>query len=240
MNLFKLILSLTILFNLSLSAQNKNDTSKVLMPSIGEHYTGQLKKGLAFGKGEAFGIHHYIGMFKDGMPNGKGIYYFSDSVYYKGEFQDGLKEGKGEMHNQQNKGADTLIKGYWSGDVYRGKSYTTYTISGTNNFDNVDVNYSSSNGKNITIEISTTSGSPNPQMGRSNSGYVLSLTELISLDNPSKIRFLSDYTTATKSSWTFEILTFPIKLQGRLSNGRFISLELYKSADWSVRLYMNK
>ena len=240
MNLFKLIFSFTILFNVSLSAQNKNDTSKVLMPSIGERYDGPLIKGLASGKGEAFGVHHYIGMFKDGMPNGKGIYYFSDSVYYKGEFQDGLKEGKGEMHNQQNKGADTLIKGYWSGDVYRGKSYTTYTISGTNNFDNVDVNYSGRSGNNITIEISTTSGSPNPQMGRSNSGYVLLLTELISLDNPSKVRFLSDYKTGTKSSCTFEILTFPIKLQGRLSNGRFISMELYKSADWSVRLYMNK
>jgi len=240
MNLSKLFLSLTILFCNILYAQNKKDTSQVLMQTIGEHYAGPLKKGLASGKGESFGIHHYIGMFKNGLPNGKGKYMYNDSVYYEGEFLDGIKEGKGEMHDRKKTGADSVVKGYWSGDIYRGKSYTTYTISGTNNFDNVDVNYSGISGNRITFEISTTSGSPNPQLVTSNTGYVLSLVELVSLDNPSKVRYLSEYQTGIKSSWTFELLTFPIKLQGKLSNGRFISLELYKSADWSVRLYMNK
>ncbi len=56
MNLFKLFLCLAFLFCSSLFAQNKKDTSKVLMSTIGERYVGPVKKGLASGKGEAFGI----------------------------------------------------------------------------------------------------------------------------------------------------------------------------------------
>ena len=240
MRFINCILATVVFITTSLSAQVVKDTSKVLMSTIKEKYTGPVKKGLASGQGEAFGVHHYIGMFKNGMPNGKGIYYYNDSVYYKGEFLDGVKEGKGEMHNAQKQGADTLIKGYWSGDEYRGKSYNTYAISGANNFDNVDVNYSASSGNRINFEIATTSGSPNPMLAQGNTNYVLSITELISLDNPSKVRFLSDYKSGLRAYWTFEILTFPIKLQVKLSNGRFISLDLYKSADWNVKLYMNK
>ena len=80
MNTPKIVLLITVLFSSVLSAQNKKDTSKVLMPSIGNTYIGPLKKGLASGNGEAFGIHHYIGMFKYGKPNGKGTYYYNDSM----------------------------------------------------------------------------------------------------------------------------------------------------------------
>ena len=241
MNLFKLFLCLAFLFCSSLFAQNKKDTSKVLMSTIGERYVGPVKKGLASGKGEAFGIHHYIGMFKNGLPNGKGKYLYNDSVYYEGEFQDGILEGKGEMHDKQKTGADSVVKGYWSGGIYRGKNYTTYSFNGIKDFDSFDVLYSSSSGNRVTVETSTTTGTPNSQLSPiGGNTMVLSLTELVSQDNNCVVKFLSDYYSATKSSLTFEISKFPAKLMGRLSNGKIINIELYKAADWTIRLYINK
>ena len=242
MNTPKIVLLITVLFSSVLSAQNKKDTSKVLMPSIGNTYIGPLKKGLASGNGEAFGIHHYIGMFKYGKPNGKGTYYYNDSIYYSGEFQDGIKEGKGEMHDARKKGSDSLIKGYWSGDEYRGDKYITYVMSGANDFDKIDINNTGTGGNEITIEISTTTGSPTQQMSTSinGNGFVLLLTDLICMDNPSYVRHLSTFKTAIKSSWTFQIMKFPIKLRAEMSNGKSFTLDLYKTADWTVKLYMNK
>ena len=43
---------------------------KVLMKEISGSYSGECKKGLADGKGEAKGVDRYIGAFKKGLPDG--------------------------------------------------------------------------------------------------------------------------------------------------------------------------
>src|SRR5262245_53475043 len=108
---------------------------KVAMTELDGSYVGDCKMGLANGEGTARGRHRDTGKFTGGLPNGTGTYYFSDSQYYAGKFQEGKKEGKGEMHYTRTSGPDSVITGFWSGDEYRGKKYTTYTFSTTEQFD---------------------------------------------------------------------------------------------------------
>ena len=224
------ILNQSILFS-----QDTTHTCKVELKSIAGVYVGECKKGFAHGKGESKGIFKYVGNFKYGLPNGKGILYTGDN-FFDGNFQDGLKEGKGEMHYLRSNNTDSIIKGYWSGDEFRGKTYKTYQTDAVSKFDRVEVSPSSESGNRITIEISTTTDNPGGQLY---SGH-LGLTELMSVKINSLLKLIASSESPLKSSWTFEVTEFPITLRGVLSDGRIFNLELYKSADWMFRIYMNK
>lgn len=222
----------------SIRAQDTSQSCKVMSNMLSQEYNGECKKGLAHGKGEAKGIHRYNGNFKDGLPNGNGIYYFSNDIFYTGSFQDGLKEGKGEMHYLKKDLSDSIIKGYWSGDEYRGKRYITYNTDAVSKFDRVEISPSSQSGNRISIEVSTTSSNPEGQLYWANGPLVL--TELVCIKNISLIKLLSTSGSQLKTIWVFEITQFPITLRGVLSNGQTFNLELYKSANWTFRIFLNK
>ncbi len=228
----------TSLLNFSfLHAQQDSTSCKVIWKNLAGSYTGDCKNGLASGKGEAWGFQHYTGSFKNGMPNGNGVYYYSDSEYHTGNFQDGIKEGKGETHYLRKAMPDSIVKGYWSADEFRGKKYITYTFSSTAQFDLTEIIPSDHIGNTVTIEIGTTSGSPSGTTIKP--GYVLTLINLMS-PTGSIVKTRAKYESAFKSYTTFELLEFPCTLIGTLSNGATFELELYKDADWKVRLYQNK
>jgi len=225
-----------------LQAQNRphavKDSSicKVTMQQLDGSYLGDCKMGLANGEGTARGVHRYTGKFKDGLPNGTGTYYYSDSQYYKGNFQEGKKEGKGEMHYSRSSIPDSVVAGFWSGDEYRGKKYITYTFSTTEQFDLKEITPSVNSGNTVSIEIATTSGTPN---GVSAPGYILQLSELTS-PTSCILKIQSRYESSYKSYATYELLGFPCKLFGTLSDGQTFEIELYKAANWKVRLFKNK
>jgi hypothetical protein len=225
----------------SSSAQENAAACKVLIPALSINYKGSCNDGFANGQGEAIGSERYVGNFKDGLPNGKGTYYFSDSIYHSGNFQDGLKEGKGETHYAHKNKAESIIKGYWSGDIYRGKSYKTYEFDAAATFDLAEVNASSQSGNTITFITSTTTGSPNGSTSdfRNNKGNVLSLVQLVSIKENVYIRQISKFESGISSTVTYELSKFPVSLIGTLSNGKNFNLDLYKAAKWTVRLYLN-
>jgi hypothetical protein len=226
----------------SVFAQENPSSCKVELFELQGKYTGECKDGLAHGKGEAIGQHHYTGSFKKGVPYGKGNYYYSDSVFYSGSFQDGIKEGKGEMHYAHPPLADSIIKGYWSGDLYRGTRYVTYSFNSSQVFATSDIQPLSENERTVTIEISTTTASPDGSTTHSlsrASGEVLSLTDLLATDG-SFTRKKTSSVSGRMSSVTYEIAKFPVKLTGTFSNGRTFELELYKAAGWRVSLFANQ
>lgn len=236
--------NLTVLIILgvnNLYAQDSSKMCKVEMNSLMGTYSGECKNGYAHGKGEAKGLHRYVGIFSNGLPNGKGVYYYSDSIYYMGNFLDGIREGKGEMHYLLNGVTDSIVKGYWSADEYRGKRYVTYDFPDNSLFDFVEIKPGDVTGNSITISITTTSGSPKgiPNSISGGSGYVLTITELIAIDGK-LIKRLDTYATNNRFFITYEISKFPIKLQAILSNGKTFNLELYKHAAWTAQLYINK
>jgi hypothetical protein len=225
----------------SLYGQVATSSCKVLSESISAEYKGGCKNELADGQGEAKGIQHrYTGTFKKGMPDGYGTYYFSDSVFYSGLFLEGIKEGKGEMHYVSAEKKDSTIKGYWSGNEYRGKKYKTYNFNAASRFDRWEVSPSAESGNMIIFEIATTSGSPKglPSDLSGKPGYVMTLSELVS--NDPLLRFISKADNPTVSYSTYEVSRFPVILYGTLSNGETFQLDLYKSAKWKIKLFVNK
>jgi hypothetical protein len=236
-----LLLLLIILPFSSLQAQRDKDSTycKVYWKSLEGKYVGDCKEGMANGKGEAWGINHYVGSFKDGMPNGNGVYHYGDSLYYSGDFQDGLKEGKGEMHYQLKDKPDSVVKGFWSADEYRGSKYITNQFTTTGLFDHVEITPSRSSGKSVTIELSTTSGSPNGAPTGGGPGYVLTLANIMS-PTGSIVKQLSKMETSSKSITSYELSGFPCRIFCTLSSGDTFELEMYKAANWKVRIYVNK
>ncbi len=234
---FTMFISLTVFAAVNLYAQDSTKECKVELKSLIGTYTGECKNGYAHGEGEAKGIHRYVGMFKYGLPNGKGVYYYDNSMYYTGNFQEGLKEGKGETHYLREGKPDSVIKGYWSADEYRGKTYKTYQIVEMPAFERVEIIPSSESGNTVTIEITTTTGTPGNQY--SGSGYVLTVTDVIAKDG-SQIRKLEMNESPFKFSATYELGKFPVRLQGMFSNGRIFNVDLYKKAKWRIQIYVNK
>ena len=237
-------LTISFLFASSMISINirgqENNSCKVSLQSIANEYKGDCTNGLANGQGTAKGIHRYVGNFKNGLPDGQGTYYFSDSNYYTGSFQEGIKEGKGEFHYLTSKNTDSVVKGYWSGNKYRGKKYTTYEFNSGAKFDRWEITPTPQSGNSITFELATTSGSPKglPSDATGDPGYVLTLTELHS-DDP-LLKFIAKADNPTISYSTYEISAFPVILYGTLSNGEHFQLDLYKRAKWKVRFFINK
>jgi hypothetical protein len=232
-----LFISITLFNTANLYSQDSTKTCKVELKTLTGTYEGECKNGFAHGKGEAKGGHRYVGMFKFGLPNGKGTYYYNNGIYYEGNFQEGLKEGKGETHYQRNGMTDSIVKGYWSADEYRGKSYKTYEITEMPAFERVEITPSDESGNTLTIEITTTTGTPKDQF--SGSGYTLTVTDIIAKDG-SMIRKLETADNPAKYTVSYELSKFPVKLQGRFSNGRIFNLELYKKAKWRIQIFINK
>ncbi|MEP7107173.1 MAG: hypothetical protein ABI760_04310 [Ferruginibacter sp.] len=232
-----MFISISLLNSVTLYSQDSTKECKVELKSLIGTYSGECKNGFAHGKGEAKGVHRYVGNFKYGLPNGKGVYYYNNAVFYSGNFQEGLKEGKGETHYQRDGMPDSLVKGYWSADEYRGKSYKTYNITEMPAFERVDIVPSDESGNTLTIEISSTSGATRDQF--STPGNALTVTDVIAKDG-SLIRKLETAESLFKFSTSYELSKFPVRLQGMFSNGRTFNLELYKKAKWRIQIYINK
>lgn len=94
---------------------------KVLKPEISLDYHGECKKGLAHGKGEAFGRDHYIGEFKKGWPNGNGLYKWNNGDNYEGEWKKGVRHGHGKFIFRI-KAEVLVLEGSWLNDEFVGRN----------------------------------------------------------------------------------------------------------------------
>jgi len=103
-------------------ALNAQESCKVLLPGIDSLYKGECDKGLANGKGEAWGVNHYIGTFKKGLPEGDGTCEYADGGVYTGQWKKGMRHGVGKMRAVVNN-KDTLMNGIWKVDSFTGKAY---------------------------------------------------------------------------------------------------------------------
>lgn len=228
-------------------------------------YSGGCDRNdLASGKGEAKGVHRYTesekqnpkpgehifadsvnfrytGSFAQGMPDGNGEFFWGDSLYFKGHYQLGLKEGKGEMHYRRKDKADSVVMGYWSADEYQGDKYKTFNFTTTGLFDQVEIVPSPGSGNTITIELSTTTGTPNGALDevKRSTAFVLRLTDLMSPTN-SLVKRRSIFESANKTYYTYELLSFPCRLFGTLNTGDTFELEMLKAASWKMRIYLNR
>ena len=124
----KTLFSAVIILSLTANSIYTQDNCKVLLPNIADKYSGSCKKGLADGKGEAFGIDQYKGDFRKGLPDGQGVYIWQSGDKYDGSWNKGLRDGMGS-YTFKSEGKDMLMKGIWKEDKYVGeKEISPYVI----------------------------------------------------------------------------------------------------------------
>lgn len=92
---------------------------KVLLPGLAGTYTGECRKGLADGEGEAIGTDSYRGSFRRGLPEGEGTYTWATGEVYRGQWKKGLREGHGTFTFRINE-RDSVQAGFWKEDHYLG------------------------------------------------------------------------------------------------------------------------
>lgn len=113
--------------NINIYAQAQG--CKVLLNGLDEKYSGECKKGLAHGEGEAKGsLGQYAGNFRKGFPSGNGKLTYNRTVvegsYYEGDWKRGKREGKGTYYYSK----DSIVTGFWEDDVYIGKYEYPYKV----------------------------------------------------------------------------------------------------------------
>lgn len=118
MKSLKLFLLLLFFGSLGTVGYSQQDC-KVLIPAIADNYVGKCKKGLAHGKGKAFGVDKYEGMFRKGLPNGEGTYIWSTGEIYEGKWLEGQKDGIG-VYIVKIDGKDSITAGVWDNGEYIG------------------------------------------------------------------------------------------------------------------------
>jgi len=122
-----LLICLLIIPSLFSVAYSQNNC-RVLKPEIDVTYSGDCKKGLADGRGEASGIDQYIGEFKKGLPDGTGTYTWHSGEKYEGEWKKGQMNGTGK-YTVKLDSRDSVLSGIWENNKYIGeKAISPYVI----------------------------------------------------------------------------------------------------------------
>ena len=150
---YVLIISIMLL-GITKSFSQDSEVAKVLMSEISGSYKGDIKDGLANGKGTAKGEDTYSGEFKNGLPDGKGKYSYKNGNTFTGFWKNGLKNGKGTFNYSVN-GTSYTQKGYWVNGDYSGPNNPeeSYTVSRTAYIDSYTIQKLEGNENNITLSI---------------------------------------------------------------------------------------
>lgn len=102
---------------------------KVLDSNLNKEYKGECKKGLAHGKGQAWGEKDsYQGDFKKGFPHGQGTYTWEDGSTYTGEFSNGKMDGEGQLTKIGGFGNKQIKKGFFKNGEYIGENKYPYKV----------------------------------------------------------------------------------------------------------------
>ncbi|HAQ65755.1 MAG TPA: hypothetical protein DCR43_07895 [Bacteroidales bacterium] len=128
---------------------------KVLLPLIDSVYTGDCRRGLAHGDGEAWGVDHYTGHFKKGLPNGNGRYVWRNGDVYDGEWSNGNREGYGRFLPALGKGAceGTWRKNRFLPPIAADDWIHPYVVKQTVNIEKVNVRKTADEGSEVRIRI---------------------------------------------------------------------------------------
>ncbi|MBJ6368938.1 MORN repeat-containing protein [Snuella sedimenti] len=126
----KTLFSIIVLNLLFIQFSLSQSTCVVKLEAINQSYTGECKKGLANGKGEAYGIEDsYKGGFKKGLPHGYGTYKWGNGDSYTGEFSKGKMDGKGKLILKNESSGEVAIQsGYFEKGIYLGKYKYAYAV----------------------------------------------------------------------------------------------------------------
>ncbi len=232
----KRLLVFTLLqFTIAVNTVWAQEDCKVLLDSLKGTYTGECKNGKANGNGKAVGINSYDGEFKNGLPEGKGKYTWSNGDYYYGSWKKGQKDGKGELH-QFTDGKETLVKGYWKKDSYKGEFENPYVITNvTSDVGRVQVAKMSDNEASITVTVESLANSSS--MARS--GF--QATTVMTSHQVTRGFFVSKSASAltNKEVTIFRGVVFPFRCTFNFGTS-IVEIEFFEKGAWDVIVPISK
>ena len=220
----------------------KGQNCKVLVDSLVGNYSGDCKKGLAHGKGEAKGINHYVGDFVKGFPEGEGKCNWPNGNWYEGEWKEGKFNGHGTFHQQAfNSDSAIELSGFWKRGVYVGINEKPYFIqSETNNVSGINVRKVDERFQQLAIQVKTTtagalsnsgSGSVNPKAKLSNIQIITgSYTQLIN----------DEYSSVVQSNFILREVVYPFRAifsfetPGKTIGVERVTIEVFEPGNWVV------
>ena len=181
----------------------------------------------------------YSGDCSNGYANGKGTSYYQDSSYYTGKFENGLREGKGEMHFISKDGKDSIVKGFWSGDIFRGKRYQQYSYENEKSLPITEFSFVGKSNNRLTFQIDyakegNLTESTLAQLGR----YIPRVLKLTPLNPGGIVTLVSINESDMSARYVYTINAYPVKLEASLSNGKKMVFELNRSGEWIIRNYI--
>ena len=229
----KQLTSLIVFFMITFSVNAQTTPCEVAVEALKGTYEGECAKGKANGEGTATGTDIYKGTFKNGYPDGTGKYTWKNGDYYYGNWKKGMKEGKGEMHTTVD-GKETVQKGFWKKDDYKGEYEKPYIIHNTtSDVGRVEVNKIKGNGT-ITVEVQSVliGGSVDPAFAPK----LVRMTDLIMRGGT----FMSKASNAlsNKEITVFKVVTFPFRAQFVFGNAT-VDIELFEEGIWDIRIPIN-
>ena len=184
-------------------------------------------------------VVRYDGDCSEGLANGKGISFYSDSSFYSGKFEKGKREGKGEMHFKRKNQVDSIIKGYWSGDIYQGKRYDQYRCDDYRAVPGCRFDFLGSQINMLTIQIDLTrDGNYNDVVLSSAYAKLQKLINLEVLGDPLEIKQINNEETPAKVQYIYAVEKFPVKLKAHFSNGNDMVFQLNRQGSWKISGYL--
>lgn len=228
-----------------LLAQEK--ACEVKMETIMGVYTGECSGGSANGEGKSVGMDTYEGTFKNGLPNGMGKYTWKNEDYYWGEWKKGMKEGKGEIHKTVD-GKETVTKGYWKKDIYKGENLKPYVIhDATTEIGRVEIN-KIREGNIISIDVQSLSGGQYSTVASGDGSHPgteevskstnISITEIRihagSFDSRSTNMLTQKEVTVLKN------VVFPFRATFVLGSNASVDIEIFDEGTWNISIPVQK
>ncbi|MFM2359803.1 MAG: hypothetical protein RLY16_1796 [Bacteroidota bacterium] len=213
---------------------------KVVVDSLVGNYTGDCKKGLAHGKGEAKGINHYIGDFVKGYPEGVGKCDWSNGNWYEGEWKEGKFNGHGTFH-QHTINSDSAIElsGFWKNGIYVGIYEKPYFIqSETNNISGIAVRKVDEAFQQIAIQVKTTTGG-----ALSNYSNIIPKAKLTNVQvfAGSYTQLINDeFSSVVQSNFILREVVYPFRAifsfetPGKTVGVERVTIEVFDSGNWVV------
>ena len=143
------------------------------------------------------------------------------------------------MHFVRSSKPDSIIKGYWSANIFQGKRYSPYVFKNESALAYCDVSFFNKSKKIFNIQIDfTKSGKVSVGSYTQISKTPPRVLSVEIIDSKNILEATSRNETDVKSYYTYKIENFPVRLVVILSDSKKMYVDLNRAGEWVLQGYL--